>query len=118
MAELNPCRYCGASTEFRQYGKGKNASYQLLNPDGSLHECHERERSQAIPHIFGTEVDKACEPLSPEDVQGQLGCIRARAREEDFNALDAAIEVMKLVTRKVTRKEGGDAWRESLWRRV
>ncbi len=100
---LSPCRYCGALTEFRQYGKGRDASYQLLNPDGTTHNCRERERSQAIPHIFGTEVDRACEPLSPEEALGQLCHIRARTKEFNFHALDAAIEVMKLVTRKEER---------------
>lgn len=105
MAELFPCRYCGAPTEFRQYGKGRDVSYQLLNPDGSLHECRERERSQAIPHIFGTEVDAACAPLSVEEVQDQLREHYAWAEvfitdENKLHAFNAAIELIKLLTRK------------------
>lgn len=103
MVQLAPCRYCGAETEMRQVAEGV---VQILNPDGSLHHCHEAERAEAIPVIFRGQVEDACAPLSADGVLGELQNLYRWAqvsicdfKDEELYALNAAIEVLKLVSK-------------------
>lgn len=103
-----PCRYCGADT----YDEGREPTVER-NPDGTLHECHERERAQAIPIIFRGQVEDACLPLTPDEVLERLRglydhCSSSLTMDEeaDLYSLNAAIEVLKLVLREKNQVQG------------
>lgn len=97
-----PCRYCGQATEMVDVAKGVA---QIRNLDGSVHHCHEQERSQAIPIIFRGQIEDACQPLTPDGVIGELrnlyeywsqSCL---GEENTLYALNGAIELVKLVSK-------------------
>ena len=101
QGHILPCRYCGAPT--RMEGWGRDA-VRIVNPDGTLHQCHEAERAKAIGNIFWGQVEDLCAPLSPEEVLLQLEKLYDWAQvsicdfeETELYALNAAIEMLKLV---------------------
>lgn len=103
-----PCRNCGAPT----YDEGREPIVER-NPDGTLHECPERERAQAIPIIFRGQVEDACQPLTPDRVLEVLRALYewggdsvCEFYDTDLYALNAAIEVVKLVIGQKAQVEG------------
>ena len=99
QGHILPCRYCGAPT--RMEGWGRDA-VRIVNPDGMLHQCHEAERAKAIGNIFWGQVEDACHPQTPQEALEALRALYDSSAcyatpEDDLYALNAAIEVLKLV---------------------
>jgi hypothetical protein len=94
-----PCRYCGAPTHMEDWGRD---AVRIVNPDGTLHQCHEAERAKAIHTIFWGQIEDLCAPLSPEQVYGKIKATFDTCHEpvidyDDLEAISAMAGVLNLV---------------------
>lgn len=95
-----PCRYCDAPTYMEG---GDHWAVTIHNPDGTLHQCPEAEKAQALPIIFRGQMEDACYPLTPDAALAGLRELYDWLSQSvvgeagDLLALNAAIEVVKLV---------------------
>lgn len=98
-----PCRDCQAPT-YMEVG-GYRTATRILNPDGTLHECHEAEKAQAIGIIFWGQIEDACDPCAPKDLGDRLQSLLEDGKawgadSDDLQAIAAATAILKLIVSK------------------